>query len=308
MKKLGSLALTLVLLVAIAWVSGIIWDKYMYTPWTRDGRLRSNVVSIAPDVSGWITKLDAENAQQVKAGDTLFEIDPHRYQAALELAEARADAARIELRRSQDMMTRRQRVLDGAVSGEENDLAKIDVAAKRAAVSEAEASVKAAQIDLDRTTYRAPISGKVINLSTEVGDYVTRGVEKLAIINTASYYLTGYFEETKIPSIHVGDAVDIWLMAGKVQLKGHVRSIDAGISNKNMTAGNQQLPEVEATFTWLRLAQRIPVDISIDALPAGLDIASGMSATLRVHPQSTGVAQERSAGHAIASDVTAVLK
>lgn len=308
MKKLGSILITLVLLVAIAWISFGIWDKYMYTPWTRDGRVRSTVVSIAPDVSGWITSLNAENAQEVKAGDTLFTIDGARYQATLELAQARADAARVELKRSEDMFNRRQNVLDGAVSREESDLAKLDVSGKRAALNEAVANVKAAQIDLDRTTYRAPISGKVINLSTEVGDYVNRGVEKLAIVNTASYYLTGYFEETKIPSIHVGDTVDIWLMAGKVQLKGHVRSVDAGISNKNTTAGNEQLPDVEATFTWLRLAQRIPVDISIDDVPKGLDLASGMSATLHVNPQPGSVAQERTAGHAILSDVDAVIR
>jgi multidrug resistance efflux pump len=149
--------------------------------------------------------------------------------------------------------------------------------------------------------------GKIINLTMEEGDYVSKGVDRLAIIDTSSYYLTGYFEETKIPSIHVGDPVDIWLMAGKVQLKGHVRSIDAGISNKNVTPGNELLPDVEATFTWLRLAQRIPVDISIDDVPATFALSSGMSATLRVRPQSSVAAASRTAAHAIASDINALV-
>lgn len=307
MRKLANLLLTLVLLSAIGVAAVYVWNKYMYTPWTRDGRVRSTVINIAPDVSGWITTLHARNASTVRQGDMLFSIDASRYEVARDLAKARADAARVEWQRSTSMLARRQKVIDGGVSKEETELAKIDVASKLASLNEANANVRAAQIDLDRTVYNAPVSGKVINLTMEEGDYVSRGVDRLAIIDTSSYYLTGYFEETKVPSIHVGDPVDIWLMAGKIELKGHVRSIDAGISNKNVTPGNELLPDVEATFTWLRLAQRIPVDISIDDAPANAMLSAGMSATLRVRPQSPIAETRRTATHAVSSDISAVL-
>jgi multidrug resistance efflux pump len=308
MKKLASGLLTLVLLAAIAWVSVRVWNSYMYTPWTRDGRVRSTVINIAPDVSGWLTSLNAQNGSNVRRGDLLFSVDASRYQVALDLAKARAEAARVDWKRSASMLSRRQRVLEGGVSEEETELAKIDVAAKLAALDEALANVRASEIDLERTTYRAPTSGKVINLSMEKGDYVARGVERLAIVDTSSYYLTGYFEETKVPSIHVGDSVDVWLMAGKVELKGHVRAVNAGISNENATPGNELLPRVEPTFTWLRLAQRIPVDIAIDVVPPDVDLTSGMSATLRVHPRAGMLAEGRSAGHAVESDIKAAMQ
>jgi multidrug resistance efflux pump len=308
MKKLASGLLTLVLLAAIAWVSVRVWNSYMYTPWTRDGRVRSTVINIAPDVSGWLTSLNAQNGSNVRRGDLLFSVDASRYQVALDLAKARAEAARVDWKRSASMLSRRQRVLEGGVSEEETELAKIDVAAKLAALDEALANVRASEIDLERTTYRAPTSGKVINLSMEKGDYVARGVERLAIVDTSSYYLTGYFEETKVPSIHVGDSVDVWLMAGKVELKGHVRAVNAGISNENATPGNELLPHVEPTFTWLRLAQRIPVDIAIDVVPPDVDLTSGMSATLRVHPRAGMLAEGRSAGHAVESDIKAAMQ
>lgn len=307
MRKLASSLLTLVLLCAIGMAAVYVWNKYMYTPWTRDARVRSTVINIAPDVSGWVTTLHAKNATTVNEGDVLFSIDASRYEVARDLARARADAARIEWQRSASMLARRQKVVDGGVSKEETELAKIDVASRLASFKEASANVRAAEIDLERTVYKAPVAGKVINLTMEEGDYVSKGVDRLAIIDTSSYYLTGYFEETKLPSIHVGDPVDIWLMAGKVQLKGHVRSIDAGISNKNVTPGNELLPDVEATFTWLRLAQRIPVNISIDDSPPSIVLSSGMSATLRVRPQGSVADVSRTANHAIRSDISAVL-
>lgn len=307
MKKLASGALTLVLLIAIAYVSTLVWNRYMYTPWTRDGRVRSTVVNIAPDVSGWLTQLNAQNGSVVREGDLLFTVDPSRYEVARDLARARTDAARVEWKRSASMLARRQKVIEGGVSQEETELAKIDVAAKLAALNEAEANLHAAEIDLDRTLYRAPLAGKIINLSMESGDYVAKGVERLAIVDTSSYYLTGYFEETKIPAIHADDPVDIWLMAGKVELKGHVRSVNAGISNENVTAGNELLPHVEPTFTWLRLAQRIPVDVVIDFVPPGVELTAGMSATLRVRPPRDIAGVTRTAGHALTGDVKAVL-
>lgn len=299
MKRTANAALTLVLLCGIVLVAIYIWDRYMYTPWTRDGRVRAEVVNIAPDVSGWIKEMNAHNAQQVKAGDVLFTVDDARYQVALELAEAQMNSAKIAWQRSSNVYERRKRLKKGAVSREEIDTARLDMLESEAAYIQAKAAWDNARLDLERTVYRAPVSGKITNLELEPGDYVTRGSSQLALVRDSSYYVTGYFEETKIPSIRLGDKVDIWLMAGKMKLEGEVESIDSGISNTNTTPGNQQLPSVEATFAWVRLAQRIPVNIRITHIPDDLSLSVGMSATLKVHSAPDRQTEQRSVMHAL---------
>lgn len=306
MKRFASLALTLLLIAGIIYGVSIVWDRYSYTPWTRDGRVRAQVINIAPDVSGWVDSLHADNAEHVKAGDTLFTIDRARYQVALELAQAQQESAKVAWERSASVYKRRSVITDGGVSREETDLAHLDVAEKLAAYKQAQANTAAAQIDLTRTVYKAPIDGKIINLTLEKGDYVNKGVERLALVSSSSYYVTGYFEETKIPGIHVGDPVEIWLMAGTIKLAGHVASVDAGISNKNITPGNELLPDVEPNFTWIRLAQRIPVNVKIDQIPANVVLSSGMSATLKVVVPADRAKDERTMWHAMSSDTKAM--
>lgn len=296
MKRTANLALTLALLCAIVIVVMYVWDRYMYTPWTRDGRIRAEVVNIAPDVSGWVNEMNARNAQHVNAGDVLFTVDDARYQVALELAQAQVDSTKIAWQRSSNVYERRKRLKKGAVSREEIDTARLDMLESEAAYTQAQAAYNNAQLDLERTVYRAPASGRITNLELEKGDYVTRGSRQLALVKDGSYYVTGYFEETKIPAIRPGDEVEIWLMAGTVQLTGRVESIDSGISNTNTTPGNQMLPSVEATFAWVRLAQRIPVNIRIDEIPDDLSLSVGMSATLKVIPSEER--DQRSAAHA----------
>lgn len=307
MKRAASALATLILIAAIGAGISFIWNRYMYTPWTRDGRVRATVISIAPDVSGWIDQLNAENSQSVKEGDVLFTVDSARYKVALEQAQAQADSAKVDWQRAASVYQRRGSLTDGGVSSEEIDLARLDMLGKLAVYKQAQAKVDAMQLDLSRTIYKAPADGKIINLALEKGDYVTRGVDRLALVKSNSYYVTGYFEETKIPAIRLGDKVEIWLMAGSIRLDGHVEAIDSGISNENTTPGNEMLPSVSATFSWIRLAQRIPVDIRIDNVPAGVDLSSGMSATLKVVVPPNEQRNRRSVLHALSTDVSAVL-
>jgi multidrug resistance efflux pump len=305
-KRFASIALTLVLIAGIIYGVCIVWDRYSYTPWTRDGRVRAQVIHLAPDVSGWVDSLHAENAAQVKAGDTLFTVDRARYKVALDLAEAQQDSAKVAWERSASIYKRRSAILDGGVSREETDLARLDVAEKFAAYKQAMAGTASAKIDLARTVYKAPVDGKIINLTLEKGDYVNKGVDRLALVSSSSYYVTGYFEETKIPSIRIGDPVEIWMMAGTIKLLGHVSSVDAGISNKNLTPDNELLPDVEPNFTWIRLAQRIPVNVKIDHIPDHVVLSSGMSATLKVLVPGDRKKDERSVWHAVSTDAKAI--
>ncbi|WP_205884883.1 efflux RND transporter periplasmic adaptor subunit [Pseudomonas syringae] len=303
MKRVANMAMTAVLIGAIVVVLVYIWDSYMYTPWTRDGRVRADVVNIAPDVSGWIDELHAQNSREVKTGDVLFTVDHARYQVAVDLAQAQSDSAKVSWDRATNVYKRRTQMSADAVSREEVDTSRLDMMEKQASYKQSVAVLNSAKIDLARTTYTSPASGKIINLELEKGDYVNRGVNRLALVKDDSYYVTGYFEETKIPGIKIGDKVEIWLMAGTLKLEGHVESIDSGISNSNSTPGNQMLPSVEATFAWVRLAQRIPVNIKIDQVPEGVNLSSGMSATLKVVVPVGDQRDQRSVLHAFSENV-----
>jgi multidrug resistance efflux pump len=160
----------------------------------------------------------------------------------------------------------------------------------QAAVTQAQVALVTAQLNLDRTEVRAPVDGYITNLGMRVGDYAAAGVARMALIDSHSYWVYGYFEETKLPQVRVGDQVDIRLMSGGVQLQGTVESIARGITDADNPTGPDQLAEVNPTFNWVRLAQRVPVRVRIDSkdLPGGAILAAGMTATLIVHPHAAG--------------------
>ncbi|MGJ8525418.1 p-hydroxybenzoic acid efflux pump subunit AaeA [Halomonadaceae bacterium LMG 33818] len=282
MRTLARLIFTFIML-AIAVTAGIwIWKYYQYTPWTRDGRVRADVITIAPDVSGWITQLNVADNTWVNTGDVIFRIDSARYKAALDQAKAQAMEAKITWQRSQSDYQRRLQLSSQSISREALETYQLNAAAAYATYQADQAAVETAQINLDRTVYRAPYSGYVVNLALRQGDYVSKGVADLSLIRADSFYVTGYFEETKIPSIRPGMKADIWLMSGNKRLQGHVVSIGRGISNDDASAGNEHLPNVAPSFTWVRLAQRIPVDVVFDAVPKDVILSSGMTATVRI--------------------------
>lgn len=299
--------INIVIVIVIFLMLAVIWNRYMYTPWTRDGRVRAQVVSIAPDVSGWVDTMNAPNAANVKAGDVLFTIDRARYRVAQQLAAAQVSSAQATWRQSANVYGRRRLLTAGEISMEELDSARLDTGQKLAAIKQAQANADAASLNLNRTVYRSPADGQIINLDLERGDYVAQGVERLALLRNDSYYVTGYFEETKIPRIAIGDPVDVWVMAGYVKLTGHVASIDSGISNGNATPGNERLPSVEPNFAWIRLSQRIPVNVRLDTVPKTVHLSAGMSATLKVHPTDKTAKEHPTAWSAIGAQLSSVL-
>ena len=297
--------LHILIIMALLTIGVMIWDKYMYTPWTRNARVRAEVINISPDVSGWLTSVEAKNSEMVKKGSVLFTIDKERYTNVYEQAMADEERAKIVWQRAQRNANRRAG-LTNALSSEDIDNSRLDAASALADYQLAKAKTRAALIDLNRTVYYAPEDGKITNLDLAKGDYVNKGINKLALTVNSSYYITGYFEETKLQNIKVGEPVDIWLMSGQIYLKGHVSSIDAGISNENITAGNQMLPDVEAGYSWIRLAERIPVNITIDSIPNDINLSSGMTATIKVRKEGSDT--KSSGVRAILTDLLSVLE
>jgi multidrug resistance efflux pump len=155
------------------------------------------------------------------------------------------------------------------------------------AVAQAVAARDLAQLNLERTVIRAPVSGQVANMTLQPGIYQTVGKPVLALVATPSLRVEGYFEETKLQRIHVGDAVSVHLMGVAGTIKGHVQSIATAIEDRERSGNSAQLANVNPAFTWVRLAQRIPVRVAIDQVPPGILLVPGQTATVVVHsPQA----------------------
>ena len=273
-----TLAVVLLALLAGWW----LWHFYMIAPWTRDARVRADVVTIAPDVSGWVVELKVRDNQQVKAGDLLMSIDRERYQAALEKARALAETRRQQLNLRQHEASRRVHLGPQAISAELRENAQINAEIARAEFQQAEAEVKLAELNLARSEVRAPRAGQITNLHLAQGNYVQAGQAVMALVADDSFYVQAYFEETKLPGIRVGAPAEVILMSGGEPLQGKVQSISRGITDRNAAADAQLLADVEPTFNWVRLAQRIPVRIELDELPKELLLSAGMTASVRV--------------------------
>ncbi|AAN66777.1 MULTISPECIES: efflux RND transporter periplasmic adaptor subunit [Pseudomonas] len=270
--------------VALAVLAGYqLWQYYMLTPWTRDARVRADVVVIAPDVSGWVRELKVHDNQQVKAGDLLMSIDRERFQAALDQASAVTETRAQQLRLREREAARRTALGPEAISAELRENAQINAAIARGELHEAEAQLQVARINLARSEVRAPRSGHITNLRLAEGNYVNTGESVMALVDDSTFYIQAYFEETKLPRIRVGDTVKVWLMGTGEPMQGHVESISRGITDRNSNPDSQLLPEVEPTFNWVRLAQRIPVRIRLDQVPEGLTLSAGMTASVQVH-------------------------
>ncbi|WP_165674363.1 efflux RND transporter periplasmic adaptor subunit [Metapseudomonas otitidis] len=273
-------------LVAAAVVGGYnLWQHYMLAPWTRDARIRADVVVIAPDVSGWVVDLKVRDNQQVKAGDLLMTIDRDRYEAALEKARAVAETRQQQLRLREHEASRRASLGPQAISAELRENAQINADIARGEYRQAQADVKVAELNLARSEVRAPRSGQVTNLRLAQGNYASAGQPVMALVDDRSFYVQAYFEETKLPGIRVGAPVDIWLMSAGQPLKGTVESVSRGITDRNASPDGQLLANVEPTFNWVRLAQRIPVRIRLDPVPEDIQLSAGMTASVTVGDQ-----------------------
>lgn len=282
MRSLVRVCLTLMVVVLAVLAGWWLWNFYMLSPWTRDARVRADVVTIAPDVSGWVVELKVADNQQVKAGDLLMSIDRERYQAALDKARALAETSRQQYNLRLHEASRRAHLGPQAISAELRENAQINAAIARAELQQAEAEVTLAELNLKRSEVRAPRDGQVTNLHLAQGNYVQAGQSVMALVADGSFYVQAYFEETKLPGIRVGMPAKVILMSGDQPLAGRVQSISRGITDRNAVADAQLLANVEPTFNWVRLAQRIPVRIELEDIPADLPLSAGMTASVRV--------------------------
>jgi multidrug resistance efflux pump len=291
MTRLLALSFRLVVtlaMVAAAIVVGLaLWDYYMDAPWTRDGRVRADVVEVAPDVSGLVTEVLVEDNQTVKRGDVLFKIDPERFTLALRQAEAIVEGRKATAEQAAADYVRYSKLSDAAVSQQKVELARATDLAAKAAYDQAVADRDLAKLNLKRSAVKASVNGRITNMELRPGNYVNTGKGVMALVDRDTLRVEGYFEETKLPRIHVGDKASIRLMGEDALLTGHVESVAGGIEDRERTAGANLLANVNPTFAWVRLAQRIPVRIKLDAVPDQTRLVSGRTATVSVDAPGT---------------------
>ncbi len=277
-------AATILLVLLATFVAIWMWRHYELSPWTRDGRVRADIVRVTPDIGGLITEVKIHDNQAVRAGDLLFVIDRPRYSLALEQADAVIASARATLAQAQREAAR-DVALGDLVAREthEQNLARIQTA--QAALEQAVAAREGAALNLRRTNVRASVNGVVTNLDLHPGDYLAAGQQALALLDTDSLRIEGYFEETKLPAIRIGAPVTVSLMGESRQLHGHVESIAAGINDSTRSNSGNLLPNVNATFSWVRLAQRIPVRVKLDNPPGDVRLIAGRTATVTIETE-----------------------
>ncbi|HCF8066518.1 TPA: HlyD family secretion protein [Klebsiella michiganensis] len=298
MKKLKYLSTLLVAALAIiaAW---LVWNYYTQSPWTRDGKVRAEQVGVTPQVSGSILQLNVRDNQLVKAGDVLFRIDDTPYKIALlnaraQLAKAKAEVARAqaEQKKAASDASRRRHLSQNFISAEDLEnantalnTATTNLEAANAVVGVAQATLDHAQWQLTQTEIKAPVDGWVTNLSTRVGDYAAVGHPVFALVDSRSFYVVGYFEETKLRNIRPGDSAQIILYSSKQKLQGHVSSIGRAIVDQSVESGGDLVANIKPNIPWVRLAQRVPVRIEFDHLPPDTILVSGTTCTVAIGAQ-----------------------
>ncbi|QBQ99835.1 efflux RND transporter periplasmic adaptor subunit [Paraburkholderia pallida] len=286
-------ALTVAVILGILGAIYALWVRYQIEPLTRDGKVRADVVPIAPDISGLVTDVRIHDNEKVKQGQVLLVIDPSRYQIALEQANANLQSQQADYDEAV-REDRRNRSMPDVVATESTEQGTARVQKLRAALAQARAARDLAALNLQRTLVRAPVDGTVTNVGLLPGTYLTAGKGAMALVNQQSLRVEGYFEETKLPAIQVGDAASIYLMGVANPIRGHVQSIAGGVQDREREGGDAQLANVNPSFTWVRLAQRIPVRIAIDSVPPGVRLVPGQTASVEIHARSTDVVVRRS--------------
>jgi multidrug resistance efflux pump len=277
-KHLATVGIALVaILIAVA-----TWQHYVTAPWTRNGSVRVQVANVAPQVSGKIVELRVADNQFVHKGDLLYVIDPFDFDVAVRVGKALVDQRAADLEVKQALSVRRQHLSNLATTPEEQQIYAGNAIQAKAAFEAAAHQLAQAELNLKRTNVVSPVDGYVTNLLLRVGDYAVTGVGNVSVIDSNSFWIDGYFEETKMARVCVGDRAEAQLVGYGKPILGHVETVTRGVSVSNAAAGTQGLPNVDPIYTWVRLAQRVPVRVAIDTVPPDVPLVSGMTATVTI--------------------------
>jgi len=278
----GRVLLTLAVVLVAIGVGWQLWSYYMLEPWTRDGRVRADVVTVAADVSGLISDVFVHDNEKVTKGQQLFRIDQRRFQYALDQAKADVASRQVTLDQAKRDLDRSKSLTTAAVTVQQVEQRQQAVDVDQAEFDAANAALEVAKLNLERSTVVAPVNGIVTNFALLPGRYVNAGAAIFALIDSDTYRVEGYFEETKLRRIRIGEDATVKLIGDPRLLSGHVESIAYGIEDQNRSTSGELLAFVNPTFSWVRLAQRIPVRTKLDNVPPNLLLNAGRTATVSI--------------------------
>jgi RND family efflux transporter MFP subunit len=278
----GRMLFTLVVVLIAVAVGWQLWSYYMLEPWTRDGRVRADVVTVAADVSGLVSDVFVHDNEKVTKGQPLFRIDQRRFQYALDQAKSDVASRQATLDQAKRDLERSKSLTSVAVTVQQVEQRQQAVDVDQAELDAANAALEVARLNLERSTVVAPVNGIVTNFGLLPGRYVNAGAAVFALLDSDTFRVEGYFEETKLRRIHVGEDATVKLIGDSRVLSGHVESIAYGIEDQNRSTSSELLALVNPTFSWVRLAQRIPVRIKLDNVPPDLLLVAGRTATVSI--------------------------
>lgn len=281
-RRILPFVITTIAVVIAGALTVAMWDAYMGAPWTRDSTVRAYVVRIAPEVSGRIVELPVKDNQSVHKGDLLMVIDPTNYRIAVSFDEAAVQQSQVNMQNSEREAKRRLQLSDIAVTVEQRQNFQTQALVAKAQYEQALANLDQARVNLERTEIHSPVNGWVTNLLAQRGDYAIAGQNLLSLTDADSFWVDAYFEETNVGQIKMGDRAEIKLMGYSNLVRGHVDSVARAISVANAQPNDQGVATVNPIFTWVRLAQRIPVRVHIDHVPEGVVLVAGMTATVQI--------------------------
>jgi multidrug resistance efflux pump len=300
--KLVNYLATTVIIGLAAWAAISLYSRYVQNPWTRDGQVRANIVGIAPRVSGPIIVVAVRDNERVKKGDLLFEIDPNDFQAQVDIAAGQVQNAQATFTQQQQNLHRQTDLYRTHVNAlQDFQNAQDSFAAAQAQLASAKANLELAKLNLGYTKVFAPVDGYVTNMNTSPGTYVTAGVQLMALVDTSSYWIAGYFKESQLPNIKVGQKAIITMMGYETEpFEGVVRSLGWGIyvQDGSGNTGTALLPSISPTIDWVRLPQRFPVRMEVmGQTPVPLRMGQTVSVAMKqsiesgVRPDSNEIAK-----------------
>ncbi|WP_241609095.1 HlyD family secretion protein [Rosenbergiella australiborealis] len=273
---------TFAIAVLAAWW---MWNYYMQSPWTRDGKVHAEMVKVASEVEGRLLDVPIKDNQYVHLGDLLLALDPRPYQIALENAQAQLAKSDADLLKAEHASSRRAQLSTNVISAEDQDSYRQSANAMKANWLAAKANVDQAEWNLSQTKVFAPVDGWVTNFHLRKGDYINTGSTLFALVDSHSFYVVGYFEETKLRNIRPGLPATLTLYSDNRSLKGVVDSIGRAISDQSLDSDSSLVPDVKPTVPWVRLAQRVPVRIRLSELPEQQLLVAGTTCTIIIHPE-----------------------
>ena len=287
------------LVISVFCLSGVIWYKefHGYVS-TNDAQINSYYTSIGPDILARITKLHVDEGDMVKKGELIVNLDDtiplskkHEVEAKIATLQSVKTVKYYQhLKMKNDFERFQKGYQEGVSTYQEFDHAQKNLEITKAELDVSEKDLEHAIKELEvvntqlwHTTIYAPFDGVVAKRWAFNGDVMQPGQTIFSIYDLNNLWVLANLEETKMEKVSLGDSVQIHIDTyPDFTFYGKIFVIkDAAASQFSF------IPQDNATGNYTKVAQRIPIKISIDKVnkPINLDqlyLLPGMSAEVKI--------------------------